>query len=929
MRHGKLNPNRLLAVLVCMAVAAASAAGFTSRASADENIRRVRVGYYQLNNYQEYDSAANEYRGYSYDYMLAVAQYAGWEYEFVPLDSYDEGLKLLESGDIDLLNNVVKTSALESSLYFSSLPSGESYTCLLVKPDNTSTAYEDYQAFDGLTVGLDYTNAFNSGFVDYCKDNDCMPKLIYYRSADEVQNALDSGEIDACIGSSLKDSDMRVVAKFDTRSGYFATTRGNSDLLGELNRAMNSLKTNDPYFEEKLFAKYHARSAGQETVLTSGESDFIASNPVVRVSYDPSWYPVSYRDGDGNFKGAMADLFSLISSKTGLSFQYVPADSAEDAMKAFSSGQTDVMAGFPYDYTWAKINNAELTPPFMTLSIFSAYKSGTDGGGAVAQPAGSYQQYYCEKILRDGSSFQNLGSADACLRAVLNGQAGSTLLDSYQLEYYSKKAAYRDLSFKAASFSDYRVCIATSNSASPYISSIINKTLTSLGSENISSVFRETALSSSSQSLLDVIYTNPRTAGWFFSISGFLLAAMISVIVYTQTSRKKNRKLSAAINAKSEFMSNISHDMRTPLNGVIGYTNLALRAGDPAEVRDYLHKVRASSTLMLDLINDTLDVSKIESGKYVLSPENTDVGDLISGVTIPIQSMADEKNIKFIADIDSSCRGTVFLDKVNTQKILMNLLSNAIKFTPDGGTVRLSIENIPVQSDGCNCKITVSDTGIGIGEDFMPKLFEPFMQEQAPEAPKALGTGLGLSIVKSMVELMRGHIEVESKKGSGTRFEVYLPVVHVADDAAAPESAPEASVSLRGKKVLLCEDNEMNTEIATLILGEDGVEVVAAPNGKAGVELFAASAAGEFSAVLMDLRMPVMNGYEAAKAIRELDRPDAASVPIIAMSADTYPEDIKKCIAAGMNGQVSKPVDKAKLMGELSRLCGEGEADKK
>lgn len=908
--------------LLSAALVLLAAFRFPAEASAESGPRKVRVGYYPLVNYQEYDAAAGEYRGYSYDYMIALAQYADWEYEFVPVDSYDDGLALLEQGGIDLLNNVQKTGDLEPKLYFSSLPSGESYTCLLVKPDNATVAYEDYQEFSSLTVGLDYLSGLNSGFVDYCKDNDCMPKLIYFRSAEEVQSALASGRIDAYIASSLNDTDMRTVAKFDTTSGFFATGKKNSDLLNELNRAMNALKTSDPYFEEKLYSKYHAKSAGQETVLTGAEKEYIASQPVVRVAYDPAWYPVSYRDESGKFKGALADLFALVSQKTGLEFEYVSSGTAEEALNSLSSGQVQVMAGFPYDYTWALLHHAKLTAPFLTLTMFSAYRSGEEREDPVAQPAGSYGQYYSEKILKEGTSFVNFRTAEDCLQAVLDGSAGSVLLDSYQLEYYQERAAYRNLSFKAVSGEDYRLSVAVSDTADPYVYSILSKTLASLGSEKIGAVFRETSLNSLPRSLWDIIYANPRAAGWLFAISGFLLAAMISVAVYTYSTRKKNQKLRDATNARSEFMSNISHDMRTPLNGVLGYTDLALKAEQPETVRNYLRKARASGESLLNLINDTLDISKMESGKYVLNPEKVRVDDLVNSIAAPIQAAADAKGVRLVISTERMFRGSVFLDPVNTQKIFMNLLANAVKFTPEGGTVWLTIESIEPQKDGCNCRITVRDTGIGISEDFLPKLYEPFSQEHAPESQKTVGTGLGLSIVKKMVDLMNGRITVESRKGAGTQFEVYLPVRRLENDPEETSEPKEVTRVLSGKKVLLCEDNEMNTEIAVMILKSEGIETVSAADGKIGTELFAASAPGEFSAILMDLRMPVMDGYAAAKRIRSMKRPDAETVPIIALSADIYPSDLQKCREAGMNGQASKPVDRKKLISELVRLCG-------
>jgi len=892
--------------------------------AADESAqspRKVRVGYYPLSNFQEYDSDSDSYRGYSYDYMLALAQYAGWEYEFVPC-TYEEGLQMLENGQIDLMNNVEKTNDLSGRLYFSSISSGSSCTCLMVSPDNTTIAFDDFASFNDITVGLDYTNSHNSQFVDYCKDNDCMPRLIYYHSGDEVKEAMNAGRIDAYLVSSLEDVNMRTVAKFGTVSYYFATTKGNSDLLLELNSAMNSLTTNDTYFEEKTYAKYHEKSAEQQTVLSNEEKAFIAENPTVTVSYDPYWYPISYRNSEGNFDGAMAKIFSLIAERTGLKFEYTAKDTKGATLEDFKNSNTQVFAGFPYDFTWAKQQNARVTTPFTTVTVFAAYRSGHDTGNRFAFPYGSYQQYLNSQIHLDSYDCISYDTPDECLDAVRKGTADYTLLNSFQMEYYQERAKYKDLSYKVVAGSDYQLSIATSSSADPLLFTIISKSLSSIGTDDITEIFKETTLSAESRSLTDILYTNPQTAVILFTLLGFFVAVIISVLVYSSSMNKKNTELKAAANAKSEFLSNMSHDMRTPLNGIIGYTNLALSSDKEEQRQDYLDKIRISGNSLLTLINDTLDISKIESGKFILSPEVTDTEELLRSITVPIQSAAGDKNIHFIVSTEKMYRGFIRADRLAIQKIVLNLLSNAVKFTPEGGTVTLIIENYPADPSGRNTRISVIDSGIGIGSDFLPVIFEPFTQEHASGSGNAMGTGLGLSIVKHMVDLMGGTIAVESKRGHGSQFDILLPVEilkHSGASGTADDTASDKGLS--GKKILLCEDNEMNTEIARTILENQGIEVTCAENGRKGVDCFLASPEGTFDGILMDLRMPVMNGYEAAAAIRGAERADASVVPIIAMTADAYAEDIRKCREYGMNGHIAKPVDPDVLFAELTKYC--------
>ena len=383
-----------------------------------------------------------------------------------------------------------------------------------------------------------------------------------------------------------------------------------------------------------------------------------------------------------------------------------------------------------------------------------------------------------------------------------------------------------------------------------------------------------------------------------------------------QIRRLREAKLEAdrANSAKSMFLSSMSHDLRTPLNGIIGFTDLALHETDPGKKQDYLGKVRTSASLMLDLVNDTLELSRIESGKFVLRPEAAEIREMAGTVLTALAPSAEIKNLHLSADPDFFPDTVVWTDRLKFQKIFLNLLSNAIKYTPSGGSVSASIAMLSPPENGRTCRITVSDTGIGISPEFLPHIFEAFTQENRTESTNILGTGLGLSIVKHIVDLMGGVISVQSTLGRGTSFRVELPL-ESAGNIPFPEQRAQGSLaSLRGKNVLLCEDNYLNTEIAKTLLEEYGLKISCAQNGKIGSGLFRDSAPGFFSAVLMDIRMPVMDGCEAARAIRGMDRPDAAKVPIIAMTADAFDEDIHACREAGMTGHVVKPMDPKKLL---------------
>ena len=369
--------------------------------------------------------------------------------------------------------------------------------------------------------------------------------------------------------------------------------------------------------------------------------------------------------------------------------------------------------------------------------------------------------------------------------------------------------------------------------------------------------------------------------------------------------------------AKSTFLASMSHDMRTPLNGILGFGNLALETKDEVKRQDYLQKILLSGNLLLSLVNDTLELSRIESGKMVLKPQQVRAQDIAESLLVVIKPMAEQKRIHFSADLRDYKDTILYVDRLKLEEICLNLLTNAIKFTPEGGMVHLKIGKNPVPGADRNCYIVVQDTGIGIRPNFLSRVFEPFAQERRPEAQNTTGTGLGLTIVKRIISLMGGTITVASTPGKGSTFTIQVPLRVLKEKELLPTAQETDFSALEGKQVLLCEDNYLNTEIAKTLLTGHGLVVTCAVNGEDGVRKFAASAPGKYAAILMDLRMPLLDGYGATEKIRALDRKDAKTVPIIAMTADAYEEDIRRCLACGMNAHVAKPINVEKLFGLL------------
>lgn len=379
--------------------------------------------------------------------------------------------------------------------------------------------------------------------------------------------------------------------------------------------------------------------------------------------------------------------------------------------------------------------------------------------------------------------------------------------------------------------------------------------------------------------------------------------------------------------SKSLFLSSISHDMRTPLNGIISFTNFALETEDQEKQHDYLNKIKQSGSLLLNLVNDTLNLNRLESGKVKVNLETLNFAEILSTITTPIHVAADERGINFITDIDEKLPKFVRTDQLKLQEICLNILSNAVKFTKPNGTVSMSITYLKdslLENDGhqtATCQIIIADDGIGMSEEFLPKLFDAFSQEYSSEIANPTGTGLGLSIVKRYIEMMGGNISVKSALGKGTTFCVVLPWEAVEMDVSESDSITDDQQDFSHLSALVTDDNELNVEIATMLLESRDIKVTTASNGQEAVQTFTDAQPGTFDFILMDLRMPVMNGYEAVTAIRSLEREDAKTIPIIAMSADAYEEDVKKCLACGMQAHVVKPVDPDVLFNEIAKAC--------
>jgi signal transduction histidine kinase/ActR/RegA family two-component response regulator len=406
------------------------------------------------------------------------------------------------------------------------------------------------------------------------------------------------------------------------------------------------------------------------------------------------------------------------------------------------------------------------------------------------------------------------------------------------------------------------------------------------------------------------------------SAFGLICGGLIFAIITAKNDRRmmlqqeqNNRLLEQAAQeaksanaAKSAFLSHMSHDIRTPINGIIGMTNIAIKNfEDPDRVADCLNKINGAAEHLLMLVNDVLDMSRIESGNVVIAHDHMDMRVLIENCVQIICGQMSSRKLELVQEIEAFQHPHLLGDELHLRQVIINILGNAVKFTPEGGRITFKAQELPDVDGRAIYRFEFTDTGIGMSEQFQKRIFEEFSQEENGSRTNYNGTGLGMAITKQFVDMMGGTISVQSRQGEGSCFIVEL--AFEIDPEEQLESACSAHVSVKGMKVLLVEDNALNMEIAKEILQEEGVEITPAEDGRQAVELFTGAPEGRFDAILMDVMMPVMNGYEATKAIRASQHPEAKTIPIIAMTANAYIEDVQAALDAGMNAHVAKPID--------------------
>jgi signal transduction histidine kinase/ActR/RegA family two-component response regulator len=935
MRHGIFS--RLLACVLASACVLSLQPFSVNAQSAADSQQTVKVGV--LNNttyaYQDQDGV---WRGIDVECMISIAQKAGFKVEFVDSSNDPDFMANLDNGTYDILADIVQTEDRKANYLFTDEAIGSNNSMISVRATDDRWDYGDVNQISQMTVGVLASYANNADFRSWCTSHALTPKIIEYKNMQEMIPALASGEIDGAVHSTAFDESnkdrFRTIMKFLPESYYYAFRKDDVELKNKVDSALAQILSANSDYLVSLKNKYEVQFESNILPYSSAEKEYLAAHPVIRLAVVSSDQPYYSKSADGAVSGILPDYYDLIAQQMGVKFEYAEYATHEEAVAAVCAGNADAVAMFSGGPIAAYQDDIALTDSITSVNNILLTKAGVNTASiksiAVKSRAMDALRSNVLKLFPD-AELVGYANAQECFAAMENGTTDAALMGMPSATWLINQTNSTQYSVIPVSGIVSELCGGVSSS-NQILCSILNKSIAATRGSFTGISTRDTLPQSDWRTTISRI-PPALTAG--IGLLLVLLVIGLAWALFQLRIRQKERSAVLAAQAetrlqkvqvesmrknaedRNQFFANISHDMRTPLNAITGYIRLAQKdTVEPEQRKVYLDKAEKSSRLLLDLINDTLTVSKMSSGKMELHPAACRTTDLVEAVVTPIRAAAEKKNITFTVDVSEMKDCWIQADRLNLEKIFLNLLTNAVKYTPEGGHVWYIVRQDPAVQKELHYTVTVRDNGIGVSKEFLSHIFEPFAQEKR-QGYDSVGTGLGLSIVRQLVELMGGTVEVQSEMNAGTTFVVRLQFAEAHPDAAAPAAA--AAGDLKGCRVLLCEDNEFNREIAVSVLSEKDLAVETAADGQAGVEKFEKSAPGYYQIILMDLRMPVLDGYQAARRIRSLERADAKTVPILAMTADAFEDDVKACLEAGMNGHIAKPIDPEVLFREMKK----------
>ena len=904
----------------------------TSAAGSDDTPRRtLRVGFYAYTGYHVMDEDGHR-SGYSYEVLQRIAQYENVQFEYLAYDcDANEAADMLERGEIDLLPTLRKTDERAERFDFSSEPISNVATTLTVKAGNRSIVAGNYDTFDGMVVGMSRSgNGRNESFKAYAEKNGFTYTPVYFDTDEELSAALRSGTITAAVSNRLRQtSNEWVIDTFDNEDVYIAVRKGDASTLRLVNDALIRMDRDDPTWRTTLFDKYNKNiHTSNKLYLTAAEENYIsahnAADKEFTVLANPDRYPYSYLDKDGKLTGIMVDLFKLVAGRARLHYKFLtPADRTE-YKQILNDRAADFVIDLTSDFSTAEDCGYKLTDSYLSAEFSWVLLRSHDGDLRRVAVAYNFNTDVLELPgLDDCATVEYMDSFDDCLAALHSGEIDAYYTYTYQAErtvFDDKKNELRSmLSDERRSF-----CIGVNRDYDVLLRSVLNKSVNSLTRAEVVSITNKYInLGTQKFSLVRLAYQYPPV----IVLTCLCVVAAIVCIRLVLRSRRFRAEAEKALHkaeeasvAKTEFLSNMSHDIRTPINGIMGMLDIAEENfDDKARVKDCIAKMRGAASHLLSLVNDVLDMSKIESGSMQMLNTPFDLRALLDSCCGIVEGQIAERNMTFTKQIGPFWHPYLVGSELHIRQVLINILSNAVKYTPDGGEINFRAKETLFEEGLVHLRIEIKDNGIGMSEEFMQHIFEPFTQEQRTSRTTYKGTGLGMAITKKLVDQMHGSLDVESEPGKGSTFilRLSLPVGECPANAPDPMEEKRAP-DLKGLHLLLAEDNELNAEIAVTLLEEQGTKITAVTNGKEALEAIQNAAPRTYDAILMDVMMPEMNGLEATRCIRAFEGkgPDEGT-PIIAMTANVFADDVKACLDAGMNSHVGKPLDMKILMAEI------------
>ena len=932
---------RGLAILMTMLLLTALLSLSASAAETVSQHERVRVGFFAMDGYHMMDEDGNR-SGYGYDFLRLMARYWDVDYEYVGYDkSWEEMQQMLIDGEIDMVTSARRTPEREELFDFSR-PIGTNNGILTVRSDNSTIVEGKYSTYDGMRVALLRGNSRNDEFAEYARTKGFTYKSVYFDSAEEIAEALQNGTVDAIVTSSLrKMNNERILEKFGSSDFYVIVKKGNTELLNKINYAIDQMNAAEGSWKTTLYNKNYETTDTKNLEYTEEEKRIIAQysneNPL-HVLCDPTRYPYSYTE-NGEVKGILPDYFRKIADYAGLSYEFlVPA--TRDEYIAYQSNKDAVNISIDARLdtdNYAETKEWGLTAPYITMRMARVTRRDFDGKINVVTTVNQTASTSIEDVLAPGAEKLMCSTRQEMMEAVRDGKADAAFVYYYMAQAFINSDTTGTMTYmplEQPTFSYRMVVSSTENHA---LAGILTKAMYAMPDNLVEDLATQyTTYKATNLTLADMIRLHPVTAVAIIVFISWMAVTLIVIVNRLQTHRKlqlaaqqKAKEMAvlaeqaqAASKAKSTFLSNMSHDIRTPMNAIIGFTNIALHQDSVPEMHNCLKKIEESSDHLLSLLNDVLDLSRIESGKVEFSPVPANITAVTDSVIEIVKGMLLNRELNFEVHREPLQNPYVMTEPVRIREILVNILNNAVKFTKDGGTIRFDAGSRP-GADAQHIVICyrIKDTGIGMSEDFQKKIFDEFAQEENGVRTQYKGTGLGMPISKKYVELMGGTITVDSRKGVGTTFTVEISMELTNAEKVEKTKPLVQHNDLKGIKVLLAEDNDLNAELATILLEDLGMTVTRAADGQEVVDLFAEYPAGTYDIILMDIMMPKMDGHQAAKAIRAMyaDRPDAEEIPIIALSANAFSEDVQASLDAGMNGHVSKPLNMEEVTKVIER----------